>query len=124
MRYNSGIPILNGTQGWYDNDAVYSPTIILGLGAKIYLFNYFQDPANPARWLMIYAGHCYTNCSNGMGVFLLGAYSSDLVNWVKMPSPVFTTIGADSPYWWAGMNGYIKKLIPSAPSWRTCVVFL
>lgn len=58
---------------------------------------------------MIYAGHCYTNCSNGMGVFLLGAYSSDLVNWVKLPSPVFTMIGVDSPYWWAG-NNYINNI--------------
>ncbi len=65
-------PILSPTAGWYDNDAIYSPTIIQ-VGTSL---------------VMIYVGHCYTNCSNGMAVTLLAATSTDGITWKKQSTPV------------------------------------
>lgn len=72
-------PVLNGpvmapTKGWYDNDAIYSPTILR------------QD----GTYYMIYVGHCYTNCSNiaNPGVYLLLATSRDGISWTKSKTPV------------------------------------
>jgi Ca2+-binding RTX toxin-like protein len=71
----SGGPVLAPTTGWYDNDAVYSPTVLAYQGG----------------YLMLYCGHAYTDASgaNGdFGVSLLAAFSSDGLNWTKSPSPV------------------------------------
>ena len=50
----SSAPVLATTPGWYDNDAIYSPTII----------------KNGSSFVMVYAGHCYFNCRYGSGAFL------------------------------------------------------
>jgi hypothetical protein len=68
----SDLPILEPTPGWYDNDAVYSPAIEIA-GDEL---------------VMVYAGHCYTNCQAGWGVTLLGATSPDGLTWTKLERPV------------------------------------
>lgn len=68
----SNDPILAPTPGWYDNDAVYSPAVAIS-GDQL---------------VMVYAGHCYTNCPLGYGVTLLGATSVDGLNWDKLDEPV------------------------------------
>lgn len=69
----SSQPILKRTAGWYDNDAMFSPSIVWWNG----------------RAWMIYAGHCWTGCSLVTpGLRILGATSSDGVSWLKAPSPV------------------------------------
>lgn len=71
-RLNDGEPVLSPTPGWYDNNAVYSPTIV----------------EHDGTLLMIYAGHCYTQCDRNWGVALLGATSPDGLNWTKLDEPV------------------------------------
>jgi hypothetical protein len=68
----SSTPILASTPGWYDNDAIFSPTII----------------KDGTSFVMVYAGHCYTNCKYGFGVFLLAATSSDGRTWTKVQKPI------------------------------------
>ncbi|MEZ4665201.1 MAG: hypothetical protein R2835_00765 [Thermomicrobiales bacterium] len=65
-------PILEPTPNWYDNDAVYSPAITIA-GDHL---------------VMVYAGHCYTQCDVGWGVTLLGATSTDGLTWTKLDEPV------------------------------------
>jgi predicted GH43/DUF377 family glycosyl hydrolase len=65
-------PILKPTSGWYDNDAIFSPTVVDLDGVLT----------------MVYTGHCYTNCLNGAGVFLLAATSRDGRTFTKHKSPV------------------------------------
>lgn len=77
FRRVSSDPILEPTPGWYDNDAVYSPTIVE-----------YEDGL-----LMVYAGHCYTNCDFGFGVTLLGATSIDGITWTKLDEPILTAGG-------------------------------
>lgn len=74
-------PVLEPTPGWYDNDAVYSPAIAFA-GDQL---------------VMVYAGHCYTDCRAGWGVTLLGATSHDGLTWSKLDQPVLqgTTLGLD-----------------------------
>ena len=67
-------PILAPTRGWYDNDAIYSPTIV----------------ETDDRLVMIYAGHCYTRCEHGFGNVLLAATSNDGLAWTKINHPVLT----------------------------------
>ena len=73
-------PILAPTDGWYDNDAIYSPSIVR-VGDKFF---------------MVYTGHCYTNCQQEAGVFLLYATSRDGIHWEKHPEPVRFT---NQPDW-------------------------
>ncbi len=70
----SSDPVMRPTKGWYDNDAVYSPTLLHEGGT----------------YYMIYVGHAYTDTSKipGGGVFLLSATSADGVNWKKDERPV------------------------------------
>ncbi len=70
----SDSPILEPTSGWYDNDALYSPTVIKHNG----------------QYIMIYTGHSYTNSENiaAPGVYLLSATSSDGINWTKNEEPL------------------------------------
>ncbi len=74
-------PILSTTPGWYDNDAIYSPAVAI----------------SGDHLVMVYAGHCYTECTAGWGVTLLGATSSDGLTWTKLDQPVLqgTTLGLD-----------------------------
>ncbi|NBC96112.1 MAG: hypothetical protein GVY27_07145, partial [Deinococcus-Thermus bacterium] len=67
-------PIMEPTRGWYDNDAVYSPTVLRDGG----------------RYYMIYVGHAYTDTSRIPvgGVYLLGATSEDGRNWTKLDEPI------------------------------------
>lgn len=71
-------PVLAPTPGWYDNDGIYSPTVISYAGG----------------YLMIYTGHAYTDTSNiggRAGVYLLAATSSDGLTWTKHPSPILSS---------------------------------
>jgi hypothetical protein len=76
-------PIMSPTTGWYDNDAVYSPSV---------------RRFGPV-WNMTYVGHSYTDFSliHSPGVVLLNATSSDGVNWIKNAKPVLTSRA--SPAW-------------------------
>ncbi|SDD53823.1 hypothetical protein [Ruegeria marina] len=67
-------PVLAPTKGWYDNDAIYSPTILRDGGT----------------YYMIYVGHAYTDTSKigTGGVFLLAAESPDGRNWTKLETPI------------------------------------
>ena len=67
-------PIMMPTKGWYDNDAIYSSTVLYENGT----------------FYMIYVGHAYTNVSKvgSGGVFLLGATSTDGRNWTKHETPI------------------------------------
>ena len=67
-------PVLRPTPGWYDNDAVYSPTLLHERGA----------------YTMIYVGHAYTDVSKigAGGVYLLWAVSDDGVTWRKGEAPL------------------------------------
>ena len=68
----SNDPVLSPTPGWYDNDAVYSPSII----------QYGEE------LVMIYAGHCWTHSQTGeLGVFLITATSDDGLIWTKRDVP-------------------------------------
>jgi hypothetical protein len=62
------------TLGGYDNDAIFSPTVLTVAGTHY----------------MLYAGHCYTNCTDEPGVRLLGATSPDGITWTKRAEPVLT----------------------------------
>jgi len=70
----SDLPILQPTQGWYDNDAIYSPTILRTGGL----------------YHMIYVGHSYTDFSQigAGGVYLLHASSPDGRTWTKSSEPI------------------------------------
>ncbi len=67
-------PVMQPTKGWYDNDAIYSPTILLEGGT----------------YHMIYVGHAYTDTSqiSAGGVYLLHATSSDGRTWTKSSTPI------------------------------------
>jgi Ca2+-binding RTX toxin-like protein len=68
-------PVLAPSAGWYDNDAVYSPTVV----------------AHDGGYVMIYVGHNYndgTLTGGGFGVSLLGATSPDGLTWTKRSLPV------------------------------------
>ncbi|MBX3568063.1 MAG: hypothetical protein KF914_08400 [Rhizobiaceae bacterium] len=67
-------PVMTPTKGWYDNDAIYSATVIYDGGA----------------YHMAYVGHSYTDFSKiGQGgVYLLSATSADGIAWKKAADPV------------------------------------
>lgn len=70
----SSDPVMVPTQGWYDNDAIYSPTVIYENGV----------------YKMIYVGHAYTDTSKipQGGVYLLSATSPDGITWTKGATPI------------------------------------
>lgn len=81
FRRVSDDPILRPTPGWYDNDAVYSPTIV----------------NDGSGWVMLYVGHAYTKLDKiggRGGVYLLAATSPDGIAWTKRPTPVISPGGA------------------------------
>ncbi|MGB8815065.1 MAG: hypothetical protein WCC57_17940 [Paracoccaceae bacterium] len=70
----SNDPVMQPTKGWYDNDAIYSPTVLLEGGT----------------YYMVYVGHAYTDTSQiaAGGVYLLAATSTDGMSWTKSPEPL------------------------------------
>ena len=74
--------VLSGTDGGFDGEATYSPTIA----------------RDGARWMMLYSGWCLRNCNPAAKGFLalLGASSTDGVHWVKEPTPVLERAAATS----------------------------
>jgi predicted GH43/DUF377 family glycosyl hydrolase len=75
-------PILSPTAGGYDNDAIYSPVI----------FEY------DGQLMMIYVGHCYSQCDYAYGTTLLAATSPDGRTWTKREEPVLTAMPDDVPW--------------------------
>ncbi len=74
-------PVLAPSAGWYDNDAVFCPTVI----------------AHDGGYIMIYAGHNYndgTLTGGSFGVSLLGATSADGLTWTKRSLPVLEASSA------------------------------
>ena len=71
------------TPGWYDNDAIYSPSIVRRGG----------------KYIMAYAGHAYTDTSKIAhgGVYVLGAESYDGIVWTKLDNPLLGP--GDGPAW-------------------------
>jgi len=70
-----GPAVLAPSPGWYDNDAVFSPTVI----------------AHDGGFLMLYAGHAYTDASavdGRFGVSLVVATSPDGLSWSKAPTQI------------------------------------
>lgn len=68
------LPVLSPTPGGYDNDAVFSPTVIEYEG----------------KLLMIYTGLCLTKCdhANDTGIQLMSATSEDGRVWTKRDTPI------------------------------------
>ncbi len=67
-------PILAPTPESFDADAIYSPDIIPYQGG----------------YLMVYAGHCYSNCPGAPGVRILSATSPDGIHWTKSAQPLLS----------------------------------
>ncbi len=72
-RYGDG-PIFSPTEGGYDSDAVFSPTITEYEG----------------KLVMLYTGICMKHCPGEAGVTLLAATSDDGKVWTKTNMPVIT----------------------------------
>ena len=96
-------PTLAPTPGWYDADAVYSPSIVV-------------DHEND-RLVMVYAGHCYGECDHRPGVTLLAATSTDGMTWEKQPEPLLTAM-PDELRW--TRDGVAEPGLVEAPdgTWR------
>ena len=67
-------PVLAPTPGGYDNDAVFSPTIV----------------EHDGQLVMLYTGHCWNDCPKGAGLYLLAATSADGRSWVKREAVVMS----------------------------------
>lgn len=67
-------PVMLPTSGWYDNDAIYSPTILF----------------DGSTYHMIYVGHSYSDFSliGAGGVYMLYASSQNGRDWTKAAEPV------------------------------------
>lgn len=72
-------PILRGTPGGYDSDAVISPSIV----------------EHEGQLVMLYTGYCFDTCKREKGVYLMAATSSNGRDWVKRDKPVMSK--ADLP---------------------------
>lgn len=72
-------PILKGTPGGYDSDAVFSPSIV----------------EHEGQLVMLYTGYCFDTCKREKGVYLMAATSSNGRDWVKHDKPVMSK--ADLP---------------------------
>lgn len=68
--------VLEPTPGGFDSDGIYSPAVL--------------HEGNV--WSIVYAGHCYQDCTAGSGVFLLGATSVDGLVWTKRDAPVLSPL--------------------------------
>jgi len=81
-------PILRRTPGWYDNDAIFSPSLVWWRPSAL----------APETAYLVYAGHCWTDCAQvGQGLRILGATSADGLTWAKAAEPL-----AEAPL--AGMD--------------------
>ena len=99
-------PILEPSAGGYDNDAIYSPTVVR-----------YQD-----RYIMLYAGHCYTNCKKGKGgVYLLAAESVDGIGWKKIKNPVIKPYDPSLPSWMS--EGAAEPSLLKAPDGKYYLFF-
>ncbi|MBW6396475.1 hypothetical protein KPL78_01390 [Roseomonas sp. HJA6] len=101
-----GGPVLAPTPGWYDNDAVYSPTVI----------------AFDAGYLMLYCGHAYTDATmigGEFGVRLLAATSDDGMTWTKRDEPVLV---ADSSRSWMA-DGVAEPSLIQGPDGKWYLFF-
>lgn len=65
-------PVIRPTKNWYDNDAVFSPSIVEYDG----------------KLVMVYTGYCVTDCGDKAGVHILAATSIDGVIWNKENNPI------------------------------------
>jgi len=75
----SNEPLLRRSAGWYDNDAIFSPSLVWWKAHSL----------EPEKAWLVYAGHCWTNCSQvSPGLRILGAASTDGVTWLKEDRPV------------------------------------
>ena len=72
-------PIIKGTPGGYDSDAVFSPSIV----------------EHEGQLVMLYTGYCFDTCKREKGVYLMAATSSNGRDWVKRDKPVMSK--ADLP---------------------------
>ncbi len=72
-------PILKGTPGGYDSDAVFSPSIV----------------EHEGQLVMLYTGYCFDTCKREKGVYLMAATSSNGRDWIKRDKPVMSK--ADLP---------------------------
>jgi predicted GH43/DUF377 family glycosyl hydrolase len=90
-------PILKPTEGWHDNDGIFSPTIV----------------EHGDTLVMIYAAHCYTKCTKGTNVSLGAATSTDGLTWTKRDTPVlqasrdirWMNLGVGEPHILRGPDG-------------------
>lgn len=78
QRYSDG-PVLSPTPGGYDNDAVFSPSIV----------------EHEGQLVMLYTGHCWNNCPKGTGLYILAATSPDGRVWTKRDGVIMSK--ADLP---------------------------
>lgn len=72
-------PILKGTPGGWDSDAVFSPSIV----------------EHEGQLVMLYTGYCFDTCKREPGVYLMAATSTNGRDWVKRERPVLSK--ADLP---------------------------
>ena len=72
-------PIIKGTPGGYDSDAVFSPSIV----------------EHEGQLVMLYTGYCFDTCKREPGVYLMAATSTNGRDWVKRDKPVMSK--ADLP---------------------------
>lgn len=97
-------PLLEPTSGWYDNDAIYSPVVFL----------------YDLQIVMIYVGHCYTNCEHGWGTTLLAATSADGITWTKRDEPVLQAMPDTVPW---TRDGVAEPAIVFDPDGRVTLFF-
>jgi beta-xylosidase len=81
-------PIIQNTPTWYDSDAITSPSIVEDQGV----------------YYMVYAAWCFSSCNNPAGIVLVGATSTDGINWTKESEPV---LSASEQYPW--MAKYVAE---------------
>lgn len=89
----SNAPILARTVGGYDQDAAYSPEVVVHNGT----------------FIMTYVGYCFpagagNPCAGKGGVHILAATSADGITFNKVPEPLLRTDDGD---WWR--NGVFKE---------------
>ncbi len=89
----SSTPILARTSGGFDQDAAYSPEVLVDNGT----------------FIMTYVGYCFPGgagnpCAGNEGVHILAATSTDGINFTKVTQPLLRTDAGD---WWR--NGIFKE---------------
>lgn len=101
-----GGPVLAPTSGWYDNEAIYSPTVV----------------AHDGGYLMLYCGHAYVDATavgGDIGVRLLAATSTDGITWTKHDAPL---LGADAALTWMS-DGVAEPSMVQGPDGKWYLFF-